>query len=155
LDPNQGRVPKVEQSNSSIDNISIRDINNSNNKDNNNYRILLVDDEPDVTLTFKRGLEAYGFAVDAFVDPILALSSFQPGKYDLLLLDVKMPQINGFQLYDKIKNIDRDVKACFITAHEVYYESLREIFPGIELDCFVKPIQIEDLVKHVKEELAG
>jgi two-component SAPR family response regulator len=119
----------------------------------NNNGILLVDDEPDVIFTFKKGLEANGFVVDAFEDPVLALSNFKPGFYGLLLLDVKMPQINGFELYEKIKKIDSEVKACFITAHEVYYESLREIFPTMDLDCYVKPIQIEDLVKHVNQHM--
>jgi two-component system aerobic respiration control sensor histidine kinase ArcB len=118
-----------------------------------NNRILLVDDEPDVIFTFKKGLEAHGFVVDAFKDPFLALSNFKPGTYDLLLLDVKMPQMNGFELYEKIKKIDSGVKACFITANEVYYESLREIFPTMDLDCYIKPIQIEDLVMHIKAEL--
>jgi two-component system, OmpR family, response regulator ChvI len=136
LQPNREHAINAEQPNSSGSN-----------------RILLVDDEPDVIFTFKKGLEAHGFVVDAFKDPVLALSSFKPGIYDLLLLDVKMPQINGFQLYEKIKEIDSEVKACFITANEVYYESLREIFPTMDLDCYVKPIQIEDLVKHVKAEL--
>jgi two-component system, OmpR family, response regulator ChvI len=139
LDPTQEDFPNTSQT------TSPRESN----------RILLVDDEPDVTFTFKKGLEAHGFAVDAFNDPVQALSNFKPDLYDLLLLDVKMPQINGFELYEKIKKIDGDVKACFITAHEVYYESLREIFPDMQLDCFVKPIQIEDLVKHVKEEIAS
>lgn len=118
-------------------------------------RLLLVDDEPDVIFTFKKGLEAHGFVVDAFNDPVLALSKFKPGVYGLLLLDVKMPRINGFELYEKIKKIDSEVKACFITAHEVYYESLKEIFPTMDLDCYVKPIEIEDLVSHVKAELAS
>lgn len=118
-----------------------------------NNRILLVDDEPDVIFTFKKGLEAHGFVVDAFKDPVLALSNFKPGTYDLLLLDVKMPQMNGFELYEKIKKIDSGVKACFITANEVYYESLREIFPTMDLDCYIKPIPIEDLVMHIKAEL--
>ncbi len=118
-------------------------------------RLFLVDDEPDVIFTFKKGLEAHGFVVDAFNDPVLALSNFKPGVYGLLLLDVRMPQINGFELYEKIRKIDSEVKACFITAHEVYYESLREIFPTMDLDCYVKPIEIEDLVSHVKAELAS
>ena len=122
-------------------------------KNSSNNRILLVDDEPDVIFTFKVGLEANGFVVDAFEDPVLALSNFKPGFYGLLLLDVKMPQINGFDLYEKIKKIDSEVKACFITAHEVYYESLREIFPTMDLDCYIKPIQIEDLVKHVNRHM--
>lgn len=71
-----------------------------------NNKILLVDDEPDIIFTFKTGLEANGFVVDAFDDPVLALSNFKPGMYDLLLLDVKMPQINGFELYEKMRKID-------------------------------------------------
>jgi two-component system, OmpR family, response regulator ChvI len=137
LQPNQEPTIKVEQRNSG------------------NNRLLLVDDEPDIIFTFKKGLEANGFVVDAFIDPVLALSNFKPGVYGLLLLDVKMPQINGFELYEKIKKIDSEAKACFITAHEVYYESLREIFPTMDLDCYVKPIEIEDLVNHVKAELAS
>jgi DNA-binding response OmpR family regulator len=136
LQPNREHAIKVEQTESS-----------------GNNRILLVDDEPDVIFTFKKGLEAHGFVVDAFKDPVLALSNFKPRTYDLLLLDVKMPQMNGFELYEKIKKLDSEIKACFITANEVYYESLREIFPTMDLDCYIKPIQIEDLVKHVKAEL--
>jgi len=137
LQPNQKPTIKVEQ------------------RDSGNNRLLLVDDEPDIIFTFKKGLEANGFVVDAFIDPVLALSNFKPGVYGLLLLDVKMPQINGFELYEKIRKIDSKVKACFITAHEVYYESLREIFPTMDLDCYVKPIEIEDLVNHIKAELAS
>jgi two-component system aerobic respiration control sensor histidine kinase ArcB len=136
LQPNREHAIKVEQTESS-----------------GNNRILLVDDEADVIFTFKKGLEAHGFVVDAFKDPVLALSNFKPRTYDLLLLDVKMPQMNGFELYEKIKKLDSEIKACFITANEVYYESLREIFPTMDLDCYIKPIQIEDLVKHVKAEL--
>ena len=136
MQPNREHAIKVEQTESS-----------------GNNRILLVDDEPDVIFTFKKGLEAHGFVVDAFKDPVLALSNFKPRTYDLLLLDVKMPQLNGFELYEKIKKLDSEIKACFITANEVYYESLREIFPTMDLDCYIKPIQIEDLVKHVKAEL--
>ena len=118
-----------------------------------NNRILLVNDEPDIIFTFKNGLEANGFVVDAFDDPVLALSNFKPGIYDLLLLDVKMSRINGFELYEKIRKIDSEVKACFITAHEVYYEALKEIFPTMDLDCYVKPIQIENLVKRVNQHM--
>jgi two-component SAPR family response regulator len=70
----------------------------------------------------------------------LALSNLKPGIYGLLLIDVKMPQINGFELYEKIKKTDSEVKACFNTAHEAYYESLREIFPTTVLDYYVKPL---------------
>ena len=113
-------------------------------------KILLVDDEPEITLSLKIGLEDNGFAVDTFNDSVLALSNFQADMYDLVLLDVKMPEMNGFELYEKIREIDSKVKACFITAYEVYYQSLKEIFPDIDFDCYVKPINIDDLVRHVK-----
>jgi DNA-binding response OmpR family regulator len=135
--------------------------NNSSdvNKENSKFsilkkkKILLVDDEPDITSSLKIGLEDNGFAVDTFNDAVLALSNFRAGMYDLVLLDVKMPQINGFELYEKIREIDSKVKACFITAYEVYYQSLKEIFPDMDVDCYVKPISIDDLVIHVKAHL--
>jgi CheY-like chemotaxis protein len=120
-------------------------------------RVLVVDDEPDINLTFKTGLEANGFVVDAFSDPVLALSNFKPGVYDLLLLDVRMPQINGFELYEKLRKIDSNVKACFITAHDVYYQSLKEIFPASKemllsgaKRVLRKPISINDLIETVE-----
>lgn len=132
----------------------------TNENNNNNFssilikkKILLVDDEPDIASSLKIGLEDNGFAVDTFNDALLALSNFKAGMYDLLLLDVKMPQINGFELYEKIREIDTKVKACFITAYEVYYQSLKEIFPDMDIDCYVKPISIDDLVRHVNAHL--
>jgi two-component system, OmpR family, response regulator ChvI len=120
-------------------------------------RVLVVDDEPDINLTFKTGLEANGFVVDAFCDPVLALSNFKPGVYDLLLLDVRMPQVNGFELYEKFRKIDSNVKACFITAHDVYYQSLKEIFPASKemllsgaKGVLRKPISIDDLIETVE-----
>ncbi|MFL6376490.1 MAG: response regulator [Nitrososphaeraceae archaeon] len=133
--------------------------NTNVDNENNNFsisrkkKILLVDDELDITSSLKIGLEDNGFAVDTFNDAVLALSNFKAGTYALVLLDVKMPQINGFELYEKIREIDSKVKACFITAHEVYYHSLKEIFPDIDYDCYVKPISIDDLVIHVKAHL--
>jgi two-component system, OmpR family, response regulator ChvI len=79
--------------------------------------ILAVDDEPDITLTVKEGLEATGlFQVDTFNDPELALSSFKPRLYDIVLLDFKMPKMYGYELYDEMKKIDNKVKVCFMTA---------------------------------------
>ncbi|MGI0029985.1 MAG: response regulator, partial [Nitrososphaeraceae archaeon] len=83
-----------------------------------------------------------------------ALSKFKVGVYDLLLLDIKMPKMNGFQLYEELEKLDRNAKVCFITAFEVYYRSLRELFPQIEIDCFIKkPIETEELVKRIQAEL--
>ena len=126
----------------------------SSNVSSGSKRILLVDDEPDVTTTFKMGLEGTGYKVDAFNDPAEALSKFKVGVYDLLLLDIKMPKMNGFQLYEELEKLDRNAKVCFITAFEVYFRSLRELFPQIEIDCFIKkPIETEELVKRIQAEL--
>jgi DNA-binding response OmpR family regulator len=125
--------------------------------DNNNShqsiprKILIVDDDPDITSTFDMILEMNGFEVDAYTDPSLALSNFKPNSYGLALLDIRMPKMNGFELYKKIKNIDYKMKVCFITAFEDYHEEFKESFPELdEIKCFIrKPKAIEDLVKHV------
>jgi two-component system, OmpR family, response regulator ChvI len=112
-------------------------------------KILIVDDEPDITLTLGKGLEQGGYDVHAFNDPLVALSNFKPDTYDLLLLDIKMPNMTGFELYRKLKEIDFKVKVCFITAFETYYEKFRqEFFPLEEIKGFIrKPIQIQDLIR--------
>src|SRR5919198_4864635 len=125
----------------------------------NNKRILLVDDEPDIIEILRVGLEDNGFKVDAFTDPQEALSSFKAGTYDLLLLDVRMPKMNGFELYEQIKKIDNNnnnnkAKVCYITAYEINYEKIREEFPSLQVDCFIKkPIEIQDLVRRINAEL--
>ena len=125
-------------------------------QNNNKKSILLVDDEPDIIEILKVGLEDNGFKVDAFTDPQEALSSFKASAYDLLLLDVRMPKMNGFELYEQIKKIDNNNKAkvCYITAYEINYEKIREEFPSLKVDCFIKkPIEIQDLVRRINAEL--
>ncbi|MGC2574756.1 MAG: response regulator, partial [Candidatus Nitrosopolaris sp.] len=118
-------------------------------------RILIVDDDPDITLTFKLGLEKNGFSVTVFNDPLKALSKFTKGLYDFLLLDVRMPKMNGFELCREIEKIENGLKVCFITAFVVYYESLKEIFPAAKICCFIKkPIQIKELVDRIMRELS-
>ena len=117
-------------------------------------RILIVDDDHDIALAFGKGLENNGFKVNTFTDPTSALSEFKAGIYDLLLLDVKMPKMNGFELFGEMVKIDDKVKVCFITAYEVYYQALREVFPTLNIECFIqKPIEIAALVEKVREEL--
>jgi DNA-binding response OmpR family regulator len=121
-----------------------------------NKRILLVDDEPDIVLAFKIGLEDYGFIVDAFDDPEKAASNFKCDVYDLLLLDIKMPKLNGIEFYYRMKAIDKKVKVCFITASEIYYyeqitKDLFNLLGGIRL--FRKPIKVNDLANELKKEL--
>ena len=117
-------------------------------------RILVVDDESDITFTLKKGLENSGvFEVDTFNDPLEALSSFKPDYYDFLLIDIRMPHMSGYDLYDNIKKIDSKVKSCFITAYEINYQALREQFPTLELECYAKPIEINELIRKINEEL--
>jgi CheY-like chemotaxis protein len=121
----------------------------------NNEHILLVDDEEDIARLFKRALERAGFIVDMYNDPLQSLSNYRTGIYDLLLLDIKMPEMNGFELYKRIKQIDDNSKVCFMTAFEEYYDEFREIFPDLkDKECFIrKPISINDLIKSVKSHL--
>ena len=116
-----------------------------------NKRVLLVDDESDITTSFKIGLEQYGFTVSVYNDPRLALSEFKAGLHDLLLLDIRMPGMTGLELYQKIKQIDGNIEVCFITAFEEYYGQLSAAFPNVDLEkCYIlKPIKILDLAKKI------
>ena len=89
-------------------------------------RILVVDDEPDLTMLCKLALEYHGFTVDTINDPQKALSNYKPGYYDLVILDIKMPEMDGFQLYNEIKKKDQKAKVCFLTASELYYQEFRK-----------------------------
>jgi CheY-like chemotaxis protein len=89
-------------------------------------RILLVDDEADITTAFKITLEDAGFIVHDYNDPLIALSEFKPGYYDLVILDIKMQEMNGFELYANMRKVDNQVKFCFITAGEMYYDKVRK-----------------------------
>jgi two-component system, OmpR family, response regulator ChvI len=127
---------------------------NSSTTDNNTNkprRILIVDDEPDIISVFKMVLEMNDFEVDAYNDPSLALSNFKQNAYGLVILDIRMPHINGFELYKKIRTIDDKVNVCFMTAFDDYRQEFKKSFPMLdELKCFIrKPNAIEDLVKHV------
>ena len=112
-------------------------------------RILVVDDEPDVSLSLKIALEENGFKVNAFDDPIIALDNFRKGAYDLLILDIKMPKMHGFELYREIRKIDSQVKVCFLTAGEMYYGAYSDIFN--ENKFIRKPIENKELVNKANE----
>jgi DNA-binding response OmpR family regulator len=119
-------------------------------------RILVVDDEPDITFTLQAGLEDGGFDVDAFIHPELALSSFKLGLYDLVLIDIMMPEMDGFALYERLKTVDPDVKVCFLTASEMYREEIREEMEHSTLnkDLFLqKPISTDDLIKEINKKI--
>src|SRR5256885_11601356 len=122
-------------------------------------RILIVDDEDDINLLFKMVLEDNGFKVDTFNDPLVALQNFTAGAYDLVLLDMLMPNMNGFELYQKIREIDNKAKICLLTASGINHEEFkRRAACGVTIaypeNCFIsKPIENEELIKIVKSQL--
>ena len=123
-----------------------------------NKRVLLVDDEPDLNLTIKIILEENGFKVDSFTDPLLALQNFkeQDGMYDMIILDIKMPEMNGFELYRQLKKIDHKAKVCFLTAGEMYYGVYTDIFNSLDAKYFIrKPIDNEELVEKVNNMISS
>lgn len=116
-------------------------------------RILLVDDEEDIAQSFSLAIQKDGFIVDTYNDPLTVLSNFKTDLYDLVLLDIKLPNMDGFELYDKIRAMDKKVKVCFISGYQINYLALRE--QGLEIDCFIsKPVKIEDLLKRINAELS-
>ena len=121
---------------------------------------MIIDDDPDVTLTFKQGLEAVTennerlFEVYSYNDPIDALSNFESNFYDLLLIDINMPKMNGFDLSKQILKQDLGVKICFMSSGQINEEALRENYPMLSLGCFIrKPVEIRELVRKLKSEL--
>jgi two-component system, OmpR family, response regulator ChvI len=119
-------------------------------------RLLIVDDEVDITAALKKGLTQMGFEVTVYNDPLRAAYDFKQGQYDIAILDIKMPQINGFQLYRKLRSIDLKIRVCFLTAYEIYQDEFRKVLPTISVSCFAKkPITIEQLANIIIEELGG
>jgi DNA-binding response OmpR family regulator len=116
-------------------------------------KILIVDDEPDLTQVSKLALQYHGFKVDSFNDPQEALTKFRAGLYDLIILDIKMPKMDGFELYHEIKKKDNNANICFLTASELYYEEFRKKeYCALDRNLFIrKPIENEELVKEVNK----
>lgn len=115
-------------------------------------RILVVDDEFDTSLTIKVVLEADNFNVDSFTDPLAASCNFTTGLYDLALIDMKMPVMNGYVLYSEIKKMDNNIKICFLTAaDDTYYEAFRKhALPRHDENCIIrKPVENEQLIKQI------
>ena len=125
-------------------------------------RILIIDDDLDITLTFKEGIENSNgnedinkrIEVYTYNNPLTALSEFKPNFYDLLLTDINLPNMNGFQLCEKILLIDINVRVCFMSSGEINLEALREIYPTLSLGCFLKkPVTMDYLIERIKAEL--
>jgi len=112
-----------------------------------------VDDEKDVGRTLKMILENYGFDIDSFTDPAVALEQFKPSLYDLTILDIRMPNPNGFKLYDQLKSRDPNIKTLFLTALsrvESYNTENSKVYPIEGKRHFVKkPVSSEKLLEQV------
>ena len=117
-------------------------------------RILIIDDDIDINNLFKLFLEYGGYKVDAFTDPIDALYSFRKNAYDLVLLDLKMPKMNGMLLYKKLQNIDPNILFCFITANKEYIEHLKKSIADINKIVIYKPILLSELRSKVSSLLS-
>ncbi len=123
-------------------------------------RILIIDDNEDVTTTFKAGLEYSNINTNRKIkvytcnNPLTALSAFKPNFYDLLLIDIEMPDMNGFELSEKILAIDLNVKVCYMSCAEINREALSEIYPAISIGCFIrKPVTMDYLIKRIMSQL--
>ena len=113
-------------------------------------RILFVNDDTDTTAVMKVGLSRHGFEVETFVDSKSALQNFQAGMYDLILLDVLMKGLDGFELYDKMRKIDENIQICFISASNSFYEKYKSLYPEIQNECFIqKPVRIKELANTI------
>jgi CheY-like chemotaxis protein len=124
--------------------------------------IMMIDDNPDITITFKKALEVqnyksgskFFFKVHTYNDTTLALAEFKPNFYDLALIDINMPKMDGFEFSKQILQLDLNIRICYITAGEINLEALREHHPTLSIGCFIKkPVEIEYLVKRIKAEL--
>jgi DNA-binding response OmpR family regulator len=126
----------------------MRTKNNENKK-----KILIIDDDPDICVTLKEIFKQNGFGADSFTDPLLALHKFKAGLYNLLLLDIKMPEMNGFQLCQEMKRIDNTVKICFLTAGEERSREEKEIY-ALDKELFLqKPIENAELILKLRKLL--
>jgi DNA-binding response OmpR family regulator len=120
-------------------------------------RIMLIDDNRDVGLSFKVVLEHYyesRLKVDSFTDPLTALDNFGAGLYDLVIIDTVMPEMNGFEVYRKLKELDKKVKVCFLVSGKLYEDATRRLFPELDESSFIQiPVANEALVRKVREVL--
>lgn len=119
-------------------------------------KILVVDDDLDITLLIKEGLERKGFHIESYNDPQMALQEFKPDFYDLMLVDIRMSKLNGFEFYQEVRKNDIKVRVCFITAFAISYEEISKTLPPelvTRQNIIHKPIGIKELINKINEIL--
>lgn len=119
------------------------------------FRLLIVDDEADITQVLKMGMEAHGFHADPFTNPQAALAKFKAGAYDMALLDIRMNGLTGFELFERLHAIDPKMKICFITAYD--FENLdgcKQLYDIVPSHCYLrKPLNLPGIVNLIRREL--
>ncbi len=119
----------------------------------------MVDDESDVTIVLTFALEDYGFEVESYNNPLVALSNFKPNYYDLAILDIKMPEMNGFELLREIRKEDENLRICFLTALTElrdHMSNINELNPAFVKDGIIrKPISNKDLLNDINRILSS
>jgi DNA-binding response OmpR family regulator len=112
---------------------------------------MLVDDEPDILRVFKNGLEIHGYSVDAYDSPKDALENFEQSKYDRIVLDIRMPEMNGFDLARALWQKDSNAQVCFFSAFEILEEEANKVFKDLNTKCFLKkPMTPTGLIEHIE-----
>lgn len=114
-------------------------------------KILLVNDEVDINLSIRQILEDRGYEVDSYEDPVVALENFKPRYYCLVIIDNKMPKMDGFTFYRKIKALDNTVKICFLTAAEISQNRQENIASLLPASRIIRiPVDNEELLQRIK-----
>jgi CheY-like chemotaxis protein len=115
-------------------------------------RVMVIDDEPDITSGIAGCLEDQ-YRVEVHNNPSEAISKFSKGKFDVVLIDIKMPRINGFELYKTLSRMDRDASYCFMTAFEIRLPEFQKLFPSSHVDLFLKkPFTAKDLISVIERQ---
>lgn len=113
-------------------------------------RVLIVDDEVEITTQLKIGLKGYGFSISTSNNALDVLSNFRPGMYDLAIVDIRMPEMNGFELYRELRKIDSQLPIWFLTAFDIHVKEFESMFPDLDVNMIVrKPVSISDLARKI------
>ena len=115
--------------------------------------ILIIDDNKDITDLFSIFLESNGYIVNAYTNPVKAFNNIRKNSHDLIVLDLKMPKMDGMTLYHRIKEIDDKVIICFTTADKNYIQQLQKGIIDIEKIVLYKPVLLKDLKKKIESLL--